>query len=515
MKRGCTAGILLVFLVIGFCMAGTAAQGTQFAINATAGQYGTISPSGTVEVAEGANQTFICTPDPNQLNCWGAGKFFVVWNLTVDGQLVDIGSPSSKPVNYTFTDVEGNHTIHAEFSYALVNAKPQMQITADPTSGTAPLVVNFSQVVSANFSRVLWSFGDNSTSTEKNPQHTYSSPGQYTVRLTLYCENNDSYAVEKPDFVSVLEPPVANFTANTTVGFPPLSVQFTDTSTGSPPLNYSWDFGDNTFSAEQNPVHMYTSAGTYPVNLTVSNSVGNDTKSAELPITVLGPIGGNKGYFLVHCNVDGAKVFFDTSFKGLIANGTLNVSVFTTASPYHSYTVSKDGYTTFMAPITHYPGKDQTIDLFAVLCPSSASVTGWVASGSDYGPFSVPGARVRIAKNTSDLASPYTSREATTDARGIYAISGLPTNVPLYADVLAPVNIFPDFIYYEHPSPENFPNGYYARPLFYQVNQGSLVTAWNTTSFPRIPALVQNKTTQVNFFLKQNPNGPPNSIIID
>ncbi len=499
MKRGLIAGSLLIFLFIGFCMAGTAAQGTQFTINATAGQYGSISPSGDVQVAQGANQTFVLTPDPDQLNCWGAGKFFVVWNLTVDGAPVDIGPPSSQPVNYSFTDVESNHTIHAEFTYALVNAKPTVQIMADPTSGTAPLPVNFSYMASANFSRVLWSFGDNSTSTETNPQHTYPDPGQYTVRLTLYCENNDSWIVEAPDLVSVLEPPVANFTANTTTGFRPLTVQFNDTSTGSPPLNYSWDFGDNTFSTEQNPVHTYTSAGTYLVNLTVSNSLGNDTKSADPPITVIGPIGGNKGNFLVHCNVDGAKVFFDADFKGLIANGTLNVSVFTTASPYRSYTVSKDGYSTFIAPITHYPGKDQTIDLYAVLSPSAAKVTGWVASGSDYGPFSVAGARVRIAKNASDLASPYTSQEATTDARGIYAISGLPTGVPLYADVLSPVN---------------FPVRYYARPLSFQVNQGSLVTAWNSISFPRIPALVRNQTAQVNFFLKQNPNGLANTVII-
>jgi PKD repeat protein len=499
MKRGFKTGILLVLLFIGVCVAVASAQGTQFTINATAGQYGNISPSGDVQVAQGTNQTFVITPDPKQVNCFGSGKFFVVWNLTVDGQLVDIGSPSSQPVNYTFTDVETNHTIHAEFALGFINAKPTVQIMADPVSGKAPLPVNFSYTSSTNFSSVLWSFGDNSTSTETNPQHTYPAPGQYTVRLTLYCEDTPSWTVEAPDLVSVLVPPVANFTSNTTTGFRPLTVQFNDTSTGSPPLNYSWDFGDNTFSTEQNPVHTYTSAGTYPVNLTVSNSVGNDTKSADQPITVLGPIGGNKGYFLVHCNVDGAKVFFDADFKGLIANGTLNVSVFTTASPYRSYTVSKDGYATYMAPITQYPGKDQTIDLYAVLTPSAARVTGWVASGTDYGPFSVAGARVRFAKNASDLASPYTSREATTDARGIYAISGLPTGVPLYADVLSPVN---------------FPDRYYTRPLSFQVNGGSLVTAWNTTSFPRIPALVRNQTTQVNFFLKQNPNGLSNTVII-
>lgn len=433
MKKGRITGVLLVFLFFGFCIAGTAAQAGGFTINATASHYGTISPSGEVQVAEGADQTFVCTPDPDQLNCWGAGKFFVVWQLLVDGEPVDIGpEPSRLPVNYTFTGVEGNHTIHAEFSYALVNAKPTVEFTANPASGRSPLVVNFSQVSVSNHTSVLWSFGDNSTSTGENPQHTYFSPGLYTVSLTIYCDG-DSFTERKPDYISV-----------------------------------------------------------------------------EFP-----PIGGDKGYFLVHSNVDGAKVFFDDDFKGLTANGTLLVQVYTTATPYRSYTVSKDGYTTFIDRITHYPRRDQTVDLYAVLGPSSAGVNGWVASGSDYGPVSIPGARVRIAKNASDLASPYTSLETTTDARGIYAISGLPTGVPLYADVLAPVNPNPDFCGDGQTCLEKFPNRYYPRPLSYQVSGGSLVIAWNMTSFPRIPALVPNKTTQVNFFLRQNPNAPPQSIIID
>jgi len=65
---------------------------------------------------------------------------------------------------------------------------------------------------------------------------------------------------------------VANFTASSTSGNVPLTVQFTDTSTGSV-SSYAWDFdNDGTVdSTDQNPVHTYTSAGTYTVNLTVSN----------------------------------------------------------------------------------------------------------------------------------------------------------------------------------------------------------------------------------------------------
>ena len=64
----------------------------------------------------------------------------------------------------------------------------------------------------------------------------------------------------------------ANFTANVTSGYTPLTVGFNDTSPGDPaPTSWLWDFGDGIYSAEQNPIHTYTSIGNFSVNLTVSN----------------------------------------------------------------------------------------------------------------------------------------------------------------------------------------------------------------------------------------------------
>ncbi|HNT08898.1 S8 family serine peptidase, partial [Methanoculleus sp.] len=68
----------------------------------------------------------------------------------------------------------------------------------------------------------------------------------------------------------------SNFTANTTTGTAPLTVQFTDASTGSP-NEWFWDFGDNTTSTDQNPIHTYTVPGNYTVSFTVANDHGEDT----------------------------------------------------------------------------------------------------------------------------------------------------------------------------------------------------------------------------------------------
>ena len=69
-------------------------------IEATAGTGGSISPSGTVIVTCGADQAFTITPDPGNS----------VTQLLVDG------SPVTPATSYTFSGVEGPHTIDASFS---------------------------------------------------------------------------------------------------------------------------------------------------------------------------------------------------------------------------------------------------------------------------------------------------------------------------------------------------------------------------------------------------------------
>jgi beta propeller repeat protein len=81
--------------------------------------------------------------------------------------------------------------------------------------------------------------------------------------------------------------PVANFSTNITSGCTPLSVQFTDLSENS--TEWKWDFGDNTYSADSNPVHTYNKAGGYTVSLVVKNENGTDTEERSKYISVSSP----------------------------------------------------------------------------------------------------------------------------------------------------------------------------------------------------------------------------------
>ncbi|MDD4521736.1 MAG: PKD domain-containing protein [Methanosarcina sp.] len=110
--------------------------------------------------------------------------------------------------------------------------------------------------------------------------NTTNSSSGITVKNVQNPEINGNEIFE--DLVSKVL--VAAFSASSTSGDAPLKVQFTDKSTGTP-TSWIWDFGDGTSSTEKNPVHTYSTAGTYTVNLTVSNENGTSSKLAKINIS--------------------------------------------------------------------------------------------------------------------------------------------------------------------------------------------------------------------------------------
>lgn len=80
-------------------------------------------------------------------------------------------------------------------------------------------------------------------------------------------------------------------------------------------------------------------------------------------------IGGEEGWIEVRCNVNGASVLFDGSYKGETAGGSLTVPVYTTATPFHTVTVEKAGYESFSGGLT-MPAAGQTTTVYATLNPA-------------------------------------------------------------------------------------------------------------------------------------------------
>ena len=77
-----------------------------------------------------------------------------------------------------------------------------VSFTADTTAGPQPLTVQFNNTSSGDWTSFSWDFGDNTTSTEEAPGHTYTTPGVYSVTLTAFKgENFDS--ITKTDYITV------------------------------------------------------------------------------------------------------------------------------------------------------------------------------------------------------------------------------------------------------------------------------------------------------------------------
>jgi len=164
----------------------------------------------------------------------------------------------------------------------------QAEFGASAITGSAPLTVNFSdysQISSssgANIAAWFWNFGDGTTSTERNPQHTYSSPGVYTVTLTITTTTGAQDTEIKTGLIAVSQTAAlrAQFAAKNRIvtGWTPL--EFIDQSSGNP-TSWLWNFGDGTTSTEKDPIHSFLTAGMYPVTLTVTSADGSSaiTKS--------------------------------------------------------------------------------------------------------------------------------------------------------------------------------------------------------------------------------------------
>jgi len=179
---------------------------------------------------------------------------------------------------------------------------PVAMFSATPTSGLTPLIVSFTDESTGSITDWEWDFDYDGSftadSTTQNPTHIYSSLGTYSVALRVTGPGGNNTCVRSSYITTTSppSPPIAGFSGTPTSGTVPLEVDFTDTSTGVID-SWLWSFGDGTTSVEQNPSHTYTSAGTYTVGLTVTNTGGSngDVKLNYITVTEVAPVAGFSG----------------------------------------------------------------------------------------------------------------------------------------------------------------------------------------------------------------------------
>ncbi|MGH7992104.1 MAG: PKD domain-containing protein, partial [Limisphaerales bacterium] len=122
------------------------------------------------------------------------------WSLG-DGATSTVQNPShtyTSAGSFTATlTVTGNgQTSSASRTITVTNAPAPVTaaFSASPTSGLAPLTVQFTDQSSGPVTARSWNFGDGATSTTQNPSHTYTSAGSFTATLTVTGNGQNSSA---------------------------------------------------------------------------------------------------------------------------------------------------------------------------------------------------------------------------------------------------------------------------------------------------------------------------------
>jgi PKD repeat protein len=240
----------------------------------------------------------------------GIEPYAIRWNFG-DGGGSEENDDDDEDVEHTF-DVAGTYNVDVSITDSsgrtasdsiLVTVEPPppltaVEIIASGTEGIAPATFDFESNVTGGTAPYTysWDFGDGSVEVDddESVSHTFDIGGTYNVDLTVI----DSIGRTASDsmLVTVVErpqpaPTAVEIIASGTEGIAPATFEFgADVVGGTAPYTYSWDFGDGSSGESGNDddiAHTFEEAGTYSVDLTVTDSSGQSA-SDSVDITVRG-----------------------------------------------------------------------------------------------------------------------------------------------------------------------------------------------------------------------------------
>lgn len=132
-----------------------------------------------------------------------------------------------------------------------------------------------------------WDFGDGTTDIGVNPTHAYAAPGQYTVTLTITDDSTLTDAVAQ-NLTADLAPSAA-FTVSCTLMTCNVDASTSTDADGSI-VSYQWSFGDSTSATGLTASRTYTSAGSWPITLVVTDDLGVSTNVAQAAVVAPAPL---------------------------------------------------------------------------------------------------------------------------------------------------------------------------------------------------------------------------------
>jgi PKD repeat protein len=192
--------------------------------------------------------------------------------------------------------IKNSQSASAQITIYKANSAPKASFTYNPSSPQSSSFIDFdassSSDIDGTISNYSWDFGDGFFGSGKQPRHSYSSFGSYTVKLTV-TDNEGSSSSFSQQIVVVVPPninPQASFIFQLLSPYPDSDIIFDGRSSfdvdGSI-TSYTWNFGDGTLSSGPIANHSFSNPGTYSVQLTVTdNRMGFSSMTQTITIVV-------------------------------------------------------------------------------------------------------------------------------------------------------------------------------------------------------------------------------------
>lgn len=219
------------------------------------------------------------------------------------------GNPPPNPVTHTFTDLAAHVvTLKVMNSNGCENTSIDIPVQAQPSplaGFTYPTVictgdlVQFtdmsSQLTGSPIASRLWNFGDpaspSNTSTDVNPTHLFSGPGNYIITLTVTnqdgCANTKTLAPGAPLVVN----PHPDIDFSSAQGPTVYDQIFTAIINPSQHVgnNVNWDFGDGTNGFGSPIIHTYPGPGLYTITCTATDMQSGCTSTSQHDVVLGAP----------------------------------------------------------------------------------------------------------------------------------------------------------------------------------------------------------------------------------
>jgi len=211
------------------------------------------------------------------------------WNFG-DGTTSSLENPShtfSNPGTYSVTLIVGSpHGCYdTTMNVVTVNPQPTVVFNFNNSCQFAPIsFTENSNIQQGTINQWNWTFGDGTSSSSSNPTHIYSTPGTYSVSLTV--TSNFGCTASQTQLVTIYDKPVANYITNQTSACSH-TISFINTSSisnGSITDN-NWSYGDGNTASTVNGLNNYASTGSFNVQLVVTSNNGC-TDTVMYPVTI-------------------------------------------------------------------------------------------------------------------------------------------------------------------------------------------------------------------------------------